>query len=201
VRIEQVSMVNKREIILNRTIDLLIKNGVKKTTIEDIANHSNTSKVTIYKYFSDKDSLYFEICMQIINRYTQQLESILTSNVSYKRKLYDYLDEIHAFFSSGSLGICKELAFYDERIAREYERYLRSYEASTQAFIDEGISNGFVKNDVDRDLFFYYIDMGIVYYQQNDAYRNKLLNDENFQQRFLLFYFDRIFVNGTEILS
>jgi AcrR family transcriptional regulator len=54
----RISMNIKAEKILNTTIKLFIHEGVKKTTMDEIAEKANVSKVTIYKYFIDKDTLY-----------------------------------------------------------------------------------------------------------------------------------------------
>ena len=67
--------------------------------------------------------------------------------------------------------------------------------------IDEGIKDGMIKNNLGRDMVFHYIDMGIVYYQQNPEYRYKILNDINFEQQFLLFHINNIFMDGSKILS
>lgn len=194
-------MTNKKEIILNKTIDLLIQNGVRKTTMEDIAEYSHTSKVTIYKYFIDKDALYYEIGTLLFADYSRQLQNIFSANVAYKQKLYDFLDAINNFFKSGRLDLCKELDKYNEKIAREYQRHVLENKKSILAMIDEGVRIGFIKNDLDRDMIFYYIDMGIVYFQQNEEYRNRLINDDGFQKWFLLFYIGHIFADGTEVLS
>ena len=50
---------NKKENkILNTTINLFIRDGIKKVTMDDIAEYAKSSKVTVYKYFVDKDTLY-----------------------------------------------------------------------------------------------------------------------------------------------
>ena len=58
-------MNKKADKILDTTIRLFIRDGIRKITMDDIAENSHVSKVTIYKYFVDKDSLYFEVSKHI----------------------------------------------------------------------------------------------------------------------------------------
>lgn len=66
---------------------------------------------------------------------------------------------------------------------------------------NEEMANGLMKNELSRDMIFHYIDMGIVYYQQSPEYRNKIQNDREFQQQFMLFYISSVFVDGAKMLS
>jgi len=45
----------KKQRIIEATTALLLQQGVRKTAMEDIAAHAGVSKVTVYKYFGDKD--------------------------------------------------------------------------------------------------------------------------------------------------
>jgi hypothetical protein len=45
-------------------------------------------------------------------------------------------------------------------------------------------------------MVFYYIDMGVAYYQQNADYRNRMLRERRFQREYMLFYMSHIFADG-----
>jgi AcrR family transcriptional regulator len=187
--------------ILNTTINLFLRDGIKKITMDDIAENSKVSKVTIYKYFVDKDTLYFEISKHIFSNYIEQLKSTISSDDVLIKKLYAFLDIISDFTNSGKFALCKELAKYNNTIETEYAMYLKTYKRSMLTLIDEGIENGLIKKNLDRDKIFFYIDMGVVYYQQSSEYRNKMLGDMDFQRQFMLFYINNIFTDGEQILS
>jgi AcrR family transcriptional regulator len=187
--------------ILNTTINLFLRDGIKKITMDDIAENSKVSKVTIYKYFVDKDTLYFEISKHIFSNYIEQLKSTISCGDVLIKKLYVFLDIISDFTNSGKFTLCKELAKYNNTIETEYAMYLKTYKRSMLTLIDEGIENGLIKRNLDRDKIFFYIDMGVVYYQQSSEYRNKILGDKDFQRQFMLFYINNIFTDGEQILS
>ncbi len=194
-------MNKKAEKILDTTVRLFIEDGVKKITMDDIAEYSKASKVTIYKYFVDKDTLFFEVGKYIFAAYISRLGSIMTSGETLVYRLYRFLDLISDFSESGKLELCRELKKYNNAVEREYERYLQTYRQSIMALIDEGIKSGLIKKDLGKDMIYYYIDMGVVYYQQSAEYRNKMREDSNFQKQFMLFYISNIFVDGAQILS
>lgn len=194
-------MNKKAEKIINTTIKLFIRDGVKKITMDEIAENSNVSKVTIYKYFVDKDTLYFEVGKHIFLHYIVKLENIITSGNVLIKKLYDFIAVISDFTNSGEFDLCKELTKYNNDIEAEYEQYLQIYKSSLLTLIDKGIENGLIKNNLDRKLIFHYIDMGVVYYQQSTEYRDKMLGDSSFQQQYMQFFINNIFVDGAKILS
>ena len=194
-------MNKKAQKILNTTIKLFIRDGIKKITMDDIAENANVSKVTIYKYFTDKDALYLHIAKHIFSQYIARLETIISSNEVLIKKLYDYLDVISDFTDSGQFELCGELSKYNDDIGNEYEIFLQKYKLSMLALIDEGIESGLIKKDLDREMIFHYIDMGVVYYQKSPAYRDKILNDVSYRQQFMLFYINNIFTDGAKILS
>jgi len=193
-------MNKKAEMILKTTIKLFIHEGIKKITMDDIAQNTNVSKVTIYKYFIDKDTLYSEIGKHIFSCYIIKLKNIIASDEILIKKLYDYLNVISDFINSGQFDLCLELSKYNLNVETEYKLYLQTYRESILTLINRGIIDGLIKSNLDSDLIFHYIDMGIVYYQQSSEYRYKMLNNNNFQQHFLLFYISNIFVDGTKML-
>mgnify|MGYP000848164177 CR=1 FL=1 len=194
-------MTKKADTILDTTIQLFLRDGARKITMDDIAENSNVSKVTIYKYFADKDTLYREIGARIFSEYIFRLIQLVSSGDALVSKLYRFLDVICDFTDSGRLALCGELAKYNSDVGGDYERYLQTYKRSLTALIDEGMREGLLKSGLERDMVFYYIDMGVAYYQQNADYRNRMLQERRFQREFLLFYMSHIFADGVTPLS
>jgi len=194
-------MNKKAEKILNTTIKLFIHEGVKKITMDDIAEKASASKVTIYKYFMDKDSLYLEVGKRIFSHFTDNLNNIMVSDDVLIKKLYDYLNAVSEFTNSGQFDLGIELTRYNQDVETEFKLYSQAYRDSMFTLIDKGMRDGLFKSGLDKDMIFHYIDMGIVYYQQSSEYRNKVLNDSIFKQQFLLFYISNIFVDGAKMLS
>ncbi len=194
-------MHNKADKILKTTVSLFIRDGVRKITMDDIAEYSKVSKVTIYNIFVDKDSLFLEISKYIFSDYIEKLQGVIASGETLLERLYNYLNIISDFINSGKYELCRELALYNHAIETEYELYLKTYKQSMKALVDEGLESGLIKTELDRDVIFHYIDMGVAYYQHNAEYRNKMLGDSAFQEQFMLFYISNIFTDSAQILS
>ncbi|MEZ4358265.1 MAG: TetR/AcrR family transcriptional regulator [Eubacteriales bacterium] len=194
-------MNKKAQKILETTVKLFIRDGIKKITMDDIAKYSKSSKVTVYKYFVDKDTLFLEVSKYIFFNYTERLKSIITSHDMLIKKLYRFLDVISDFSDSKELELCRELSGYNNIIEAEYETYLQTYRHTLLTLINYGIENGLIKGNMDTEIIYRYIDMGVVYYQQCAEYRKIINNDSGFKKRFMLFYISNIFVDGEKILS
>ena len=52
-----------------------------------------------------------------------------------------------------------------------------------------------IKADVDDEHLYYYIDMGLNYFENNRAYREKVVNDVSFKQSFMDFLLKNIFID------
>lgn len=194
-------MNKKADKILNTTVSLFIRDGVKKITMDDIAQNAKSSKVTVYKYFVDKDTLYLEVGRYIFLGYTKRLEDLIASGETLVKKLCGFLDIISDFTDSGEFSLCEELAAYNLSVEAEYAWYLEAYRRTMRTLIEEGINDGLLKRELDRDIIFHYIDMGVNYYQQNALYREKMHEGSGFQKQFMAFYISNLFRDGTRIRS
>ena len=56
-----------KEKILLASIDLMRKNGIKNTSLADIAREVNISKGTLYYHYSSKDDIIFDIADNHLN--------------------------------------------------------------------------------------------------------------------------------------
>jgi AcrR family transcriptional regulator len=186
-------MNKKAEKILGTTTRLFLREGVRRVTMDDIAENAGGSKVTVYKYFVDKDTLYSRVSERIFAHYVLQLEQLLASDDALIAKLNRYIAIVSEFIDSGQFDLCGELARYNSDSEAGYALYVQAYRRAMSALIDEGIADGLVRKDLDKEMCFYYIDMGLLYYQQNQEYRARMLNDGDFQHKFVSFHIGNIF--------
>lgn len=192
-------MNKKEEKILNAAIKLFLDQGVKKTTMDDIAARANVSKVTIYKYFTDKDTLYLYAGKLIFSTYTEKLGGIIAGGGALNQKFAGFMDAIGAFAGSGLYALCGELAGYNEGVGESLKNYLEIYRHALFSLIDGGISAGLLKAGLDREIVFHYVDMGVEHYRQDAAYRERMLHDGAYRQKFMSFFIGNIFMNGADI--
>ncbi|MDD3535131.1 MAG: TetR/AcrR family transcriptional regulator [Candidatus Cloacimonetes bacterium] len=82
---------NKRQLILEKAIEIFAEKGSQQTTIADIAKNAGIAQGTVYVYFSSKEELLNE-CMQEIIDY--EMETIIQATAG----IADTMDRLYSFF-------------------------------------------------------------------------------------------------------
>lgn len=77
----------KRELILHIAIEMFFTNGIRNTSVLDIAKKAKVSKVTIFKYFESKEKLVREAINTYFNRYLEDELKILSSEEPFMKKV------------------------------------------------------------------------------------------------------------------
>ena len=192
-------MNKKQDKIINACINLFLQYGIRKTTMDDIAKSANVSKVTIYKYFGDKDSLYLAVGISIFNYYISLLKLQSEQSLPIDSKLEKVLDTLTELIASNKLMLCKELSRLNDSLYSEYENFYTEYKNIIIKLLDEGKSFGKIKNKINNEIGFHYIDMGLSYFENNLDYRHRILNDSVFQQEYINFVLSNIFVKEGKL--
>lgn len=188
-------MNKKAEKILGATMKLFIENGAKKTTMDDIATFASVSKVTVYKYFVDKDTLILQVSQYIYSKYIDALSKVIQAEDTCLNKIYRCLDILTGFVNTGEFSLCMNMAKLNYCVDDEHRKYLAEYRRLLMLLIDEGKKTGLIYDDLDDDHIFYYIDMGVTYYQTNEEYRSRIRHNEEFRNQFMPFLIENIFID------
>jgi len=81
----------KREDILDAAQKLFLSNGISAVTIEQIADMAHVSRVTLFKYFKDKENLVRETVLIWTNTLLQEFDRIAESSQPFHKKILDIL--------------------------------------------------------------------------------------------------------------
>ncbi|MDX6154535.1 helix-turn-helix domain-containing protein [Marinococcus sp. PL1-022] len=87
-------MNNKKLTIIQEAIKLFSEKGIYATSIQEIADHSNVSKGTVYLYFSSKNDLILSSFQHTHEQMQRHIEHINEENLSAETKFYR---SIHAY--------------------------------------------------------------------------------------------------------
>lgn len=79
--------------IVEQASRLFVRNGYHKVTMESIAQYANVSKVTLYKYFKDKQVLYEHIIQLNNDHDYAHIKTVVTDFIPYN----DKVDEIFRY--------------------------------------------------------------------------------------------------------
>lgn len=74
--------------ILEQASRLFVRHGFVKVTMESVAQYANVSKVTLYKYFNDKQSLYEHIILTNLEQDYHDVKQIIGDFIPYPEKVH-----------------------------------------------------------------------------------------------------------------
>lgn len=116
--------VDKRELILKAVEEVIKTKRFHEVKMDDVAKEAGVGKGTIYRYFPNKDELYFELAVSGFDSIKNDVEQISSSNLNYSLKFLKLTQRMETFFLTR-----KTIA----RVMREIEA--RYEEESTPRFL------------------------------------------------------------------
>lgn len=155
----------KVDSILLNASRLFVQHGYHKVTMESIAQYANVSKVTLYKYFSDKQVLYEHILKSIYLEEYNEIVEIINSRLPFpekidgvvKARIKKYYDKSKPIFQ-GEITLSLDLQkFADEYTIKMNENRKKLY--------DQGKMEGYICDDISDEtleMYFKIIQKGLV---------------------------------------
>ena len=131
----------KYDQLIETAKDLFFKHGVKRITIEEICEKSNVSKVTFYKYFSNKDELVRHIRDELIKQGFSKFDEINELDIGFTEKV-DLITQWRIdFFSNIKSEFVEDILSAEDTIKEMKSRYLKNIEdAQLKGEIRNGLS-------------------------------------------------------------
>jgi len=162
----------KRELILKTGKELFWKFGFKRVTIEEICKEAGISKMTFYKFFTNKIDLVKTIMNDILQESLSKYKKIMASDIPYPEKVVALIhlksDQVETmsseFFRDYVQADDPEMISYLQQLSGE----------SMQMFTDDfrkAQENGDIRKDLKIE-FIMYIMNHLVEMARNDALIN-----------------------------
>ena len=135
----------KKAKIIQLSIETIRKHGIKKTTIEDIANASGMAPASIYYYFSNKKELLRAAVSTIMNTVFDGIEIAVKSPCSPEEKLISTWKAIFleanksGFFLNLDMRVRSQLMMIAGEIVDEFDR---RHKALVRKILLEGKKQG-----------------------------------------------------------
>ncbi|MEA3315298.1 MAG: TetR/AcrR family transcriptional regulator [Campylobacterota bacterium] len=87
-----VDKLQKRKDIALSCTELLLKKGIKKTTVAELAKTAGIAKGSIYDYFENKEDIIFEVIRNEIYSYQKELNENIKECYSVREKVFELFD-------------------------------------------------------------------------------------------------------------
>lgn len=134
-----------KERIIDSTWRQILKYGVKRFTVQDIATDLGISKKTIYTHFDSKEAIVAALCENLAAADRASHMEAMESQAGFLEKL-DLLINAH-YHRQMPLSFLAELNRYYPEI---FARYMNSNipQSIYRELIDQGIKEGYIRSDV-----------------------------------------------------
>jgi len=182
----------KQKAIFEAGRKLFWKIGIKKVSVEDICSEAGVSRMTYYKYYSNKITLVVSILKDLIETAKQQFEEIFTADYDFNTKLEKVVD----LKLQSAKDISKEMLFElysieDKAIRRLItEESQKSYQQTIE-FLNTGKKEGYIRKDMPNEFILYQLD-AIQKQLESDTLYNMFKDSENITRIILDYFFHGI---------
>lgn len=146
----ELNKVQCRRRILRASRKLFSSKGYEETTIEDIADHANISKATLYNYFSGKDSLLLGIAEQEL----ADVRNLVENELQDEPRVIDKLRHvIHVVIIDAMLylQLSRKIAYLDACEESDIYATLDGLLEIVQELVAQAQQNGEFRADANRD--------------------------------------------------
>lgn len=145
--------------IIKRATDMFLKLGFKSVTMDDIACDMCISKKTIYKYFSNKETLIEEGTEVVHQKIHNLMEDVISQNHNAIAENFQMREMFKEMFQSFDQSPAYQLKkhypeIYEKMMANEIEDCSQMFRQNIEKGITEGLYRK--ETDIEAAVKFYY---------------------------------------------
>ena len=148
----------KRELIIKTATQLFLKYGVKRVTVEELCSTAQISKMTFYKYFSNKIDLLKVLLNTIAKNQMDLYEEIMNQDIPYRQKVEQIIQMKQnqarmigqEFFNDLYANAPAEIAQLLHEIGARYFMRIRNDFIKAQ-------QTGMIRKDIKPDFIMYFL--------------------------------------------
>ena len=89
--VRSMSITKTRQILIDVARQLFAKNGVERTTMNDIAQASGKGRRTLYTYFSRKEDIYAAVIESALERLSDRLDEVASMKMRPQEKIIELI--------------------------------------------------------------------------------------------------------------
>jgi AcrR family transcriptional regulator len=173
----------KREAIIGAAEALFAEKGISATNITEIAARAGVSRVTLFKYFGDKEALCREVLKSWIEQLMAEYKAVLDRDMPFGEKLLALLqtkltgwDRIGDRYINAAVWDDPEIKRLISELAAEKGRQ------RVLQFIGQGKASGFIDASLDNDAILVYFSAfrpvveNTEYIKKGKAFQTSLFN-------------------------
>lgn len=95
-------MLSKEQRIVAAAEQVFSKNGYEKATVDEIISLADVGKGTLYKYFGNKEQLFYHLVMKKNQLFVERLDAAVTHAQGLEAKLLAFFTEMITFYKANA---------------------------------------------------------------------------------------------------
>ena len=142
---------NKKHLIIQSAIEVFSKNGFQNSSISEIAQRANVAEGTIYRYFKNKEDLFFSIPIEKTKDFCRELELHLNGIDGALNKIRKFIWYYLYFFKTNpeySRTLMLEMRVSRNFIKTMTYKSFKNFTNKILEIIKEGQEEGTIRKDV-----------------------------------------------------
>ncbi|NER35934.1 MAG: TetR/AcrR family transcriptional regulator [Oscillatoria sp. SIO1A7] len=153
---------DKKQRILDATMELIAENGLHATPMSQISKRSKVSAGAIYNYFPSKEALINHLYIELKKKLVNEIFRGYNIQAPYKERFFLIWRNWFNYFISNPMELSFiEQCYWSPVISEEAQKTSARYLATYIGFIAEGIESGHIKK-IDTQLIVYLLYGSIV---------------------------------------
>jgi len=148
----------KFEAIVGAARTLFWKHGIRRVTIEEICEKAGVSKMTCYKYFSNKTAIAKYLLEDMFETGVKVYKEIYNSDIPYEEKVKKLLDLKMSNAHEMSQELLDDIYKYqDEELSETIENIKNKLISIYLDDIRESQKTGEIRNDIKPEFMLYFL--------------------------------------------
>ncbi len=149
----------KKKAILRAAQSLFYRNGVKNSSIADLAKEAKVSQVTIYNYFGSKEGLVREVVLQMMEDKWKEFETLISSEIPFPEKIQEMVDSKSQTTREFEEAEFLDPVFFQDPVVKEYiDRFYRERTIpSVRKLISQGRKEGYLPPFISDEAILAYL--------------------------------------------
>jgi AcrR family transcriptional regulator len=149
----------KKDVILQVAIEMFFSDGISNTSVSNIAQKAKVSKVTIFKYFENKENLAREALRSYFELYTEKMMKIFGSEELFLKKLEMLFALTKENVTMMGKGLLSDEVWKDPLMQQIYGELTAQSMPYMINFIEQGKAEGIVDPAIPTDAILAFISM------------------------------------------
>lgn len=123
-------------------IPFLQKNGLRNTTMDEVARVIGVSKATLYKYFSSRDEIFSLVVDSFLSGLDLMREVLFDESLSFEERYIRYFENLAFQSVDVSTTLLEDIKYHFPRLSRRIEQSQTENEFEFQKFYSRGVEAG-----------------------------------------------------------